>query len=327
VSAHYHYLPHPKLAAFIDGFCLTENDDPSPVSTGERYLPAGKMELNILLGGGTIREYDRHHHRPDLFEDFHSGELSGVNSKFATGDTANLVSLIKVLFKPYGAHPLLPFPISEVFNQPVSLDTLWGAAANDLCEQLQTAKTPQRKFRLLEQFLLARLDEERSPHPAVLYAVKEFQAAHGQGPVSEVTERLGLRPKRFIRLFREAVGLTPKLFCRIRRFQQLLYLIERQEHPVEWAEMATMSGYFDQAHLIHDFQTFSGFTPEAYLKQKREQNDVTRSEEACRKVLNNAPQEHVHGLNAYGYPEVCRRSINTELPPSPTNLSHIPLLD
>jgi hypothetical protein len=79
MSNHYHYIPHPRLAAFVDGYCLTENDEPSPVSTGERHLPAGEMELNILLGGGLIREYDRHHQRPDIFEDFHSGELSHSN--------------------------------------------------------------------------------------------------------------------------------------------------------------------------------------------------------------------------------------------------------
>ena len=146
MSVHYHYLPHPRLAAFIDGFCLTENDEPSPVFTGERYLPEGQMELKILIGGGMIREYDRHHRHPDLVEDFHSGQLSGINSNFATGDTANLVSIIKVLFKPHGAFPFLPFPASEGFNQPVSLETLWGTAADDLCEQLQAAKTPQRRF-------------------------------------------------------------------------------------------------------------------------------------------------------------------------------------
>jgi len=191
------------------------------------------MELNILIGGGMIREYDRHHRHPDLVEDFHSGQLSGINSNFATGDTANLVSIIKVLFKPHGAFPFLPFPASAVFNQPVSLETLWGAAAADLCEQFQAAKTPQRKFHLLEEFLLARLNEDRVPHPSVLYAVKEFQAAQGQRPVSEVTECLRLSPKCIIHLFREAVGLTPKLFCRSRRFQRVLHLIEREEDLIK----------------------------------------------------------------------------------------------
>jgi AraC-like DNA-binding protein len=243
------------------------------------------------------------------------------------GDTANLVSLIKVLFKPYGARALLPFPASEVCDQPVSLETVWGATANDLSEQLQAAKTPQRKFHLLDQFLLARLDEDQTPHPAVLYAVKEFQSTQEKRAVSQVTDSLGLSPKRFIHLFRETVGLTPKLYYRIQRFQQVLNLMEGEQDPIEWADVARMYGYFDQAHLLHDFQTFSGSTPEAYHKPKRERHQRTQSAAAQRRARKIGLLEGTHGLNAYGYPETCRRALNTELRQSSTDSSHVSLLD
>ena len=84
-----------------------------------------------------------------------------------------------------------------------------------------------------------------------------------------MTERIGLSPRRFIQVFREEVGLTPKLFCRIRRFQEVLGLIGRGQH-VEWAEVALACGYFDQAHFIHDFRAFSGLNPKAYLAHRGE---------------------------------------------------------
>jgi hypothetical protein len=104
----------------------------------------------------------------------------------------------------------------------------------------------------------------------------------------------------------------------------MLYLIEREQDPIEWADMAAESGYFDQAHFIHDFQTFSGFSPEAYLKQKRE-SDVIRSEEACRRDLNDDLQEHVYGLNAHGYPAVCRRSLNKDFLQHPVRQRRVTL--
>jgi len=68
-------------------------------------------------------------------------------------------------------------------------------------------------------------------------------------------------------MFREEVGLTPKLYCRIRRFQQVLALI-RCGKPVEWADIALSCGYFDQAHFVHDFRAFSGITPSAYASHR-----------------------------------------------------------
>jgi AraC-like DNA-binding protein len=68
-------------------------------------------------------------------------------------------------------------------------------------------------------------------------------------------------------VFRNEVGLTPKLYCRIRRFQNVVAAIHKLREP-DLAEMALCCGYFDQAHFIHDFRVFSGVSPSAYLKYR-----------------------------------------------------------
>ena len=87
--------------------------------------------------------------------------------------------------------------------------------------------------------------------------------------VAEVTGLIGLSPRRFIQVFSAEVGLTPKLFCRIRRFQRVVRHIAKEER-VEWADVAADCGYFDQAHFIHDFRAFSGINPTTYLAQRTE---------------------------------------------------------
>src|SRR5262249_49944553 len=158
-------------------------------------------------------------------------------------DATTLVTTVSVQFKPGGARPFLPMPASEVTNQVVDLPTLWGAAAVDLREQLLAAPTPETKAHLLEHFLTRHAAWAQRPHPAVTLALASFQAGPARRSIAEVTEQLGLSPKRFIHLFKEAVGLTPKLFCRVRRFQELLGLIE-QEQPMCWADLAHTSGYY-----------------------------------------------------------------------------------
>ena len=78
-----------------------------------------------------------------------------------------------------------------------------------------------------------------------------------------VTDKVGLSAKRFIERFKSDVGLTPKRYCRIRRFQRAVTLVH-QGSEIDWAAVALDCGYFDQAHFIHDFKSFAGLTPTSY---------------------------------------------------------------
>ena len=87
--------------------------------------------------------------------------------------------------------------------------------------------------------------------------------------VRDVARRVGLSQRRFIQVFAAEVGLTPKLYGRVRRFQRALALVKGVPAP-GWAQLAVECGYFDQSHLIHDFRAFAGLTPEEYLRRRSE---------------------------------------------------------
>lgn len=231
-------------------------------SAQERCLPNGSMAVVINLGHDTLRAAGPEH--AGQLQSFHGGVFNGAFSQYSVIDPATLVTTMSICFKPDGARLFLPLPASEMTNQVVDLCTLWGTAAIALREQLQAARTKVEMVRILEQFLLKHASWERTPHPAISFALARFQDGKGQRPISEVTGQLGMSPKRFIHLFDEAIGLTPKVFCRLLRFQEALSLIE-DGHLTTWTDLALNCGYFDQAHFIHDFQAFSGLTPQAYL--------------------------------------------------------------
>jgi AraC-like DNA-binding protein len=111
-------------------------------------------------------------------------------------------------------------------------------------------------------------------HPAVAYALDAFARRSHATSVKAVTDVIGLSAKRFIERFKNEVGLTPKRYCRILRFQQAVRRAHRCPH-VDWSQVAVDCGYFDQAHFIHDFRAFAGLTPTAYLAARTEfQNHV-----------------------------------------------------
>jgi AraC-like DNA-binding protein len=102
------------------------------------------------------------------------------------------------------------------------------------------------------------------------YAVSTALEALGQRidvTVRDISKEVGLSQRRFIEIFKAEVGMTPKLFSRVQRFQRARATIHQQEETTDWADIAMECGYFDQSHLIRDFREFSGISPAAYLRQ------------------------------------------------------------
>jgi AraC-like DNA-binding protein len=256
------YIPQPPLGDFVELFWWYEHD--RVVHFKERVLPTGAVQLIINLHEDMIRMYNPHN--PEQDQRFPGCLVAGPYSEFTVIDSASQVSTLGVSFKPGGAFPFLKLPACELQNMDVSLDTLWGAAAGHLREQLLEAATPRARFCLLERALLAQLVDSPVLHPAVAFAVQELQKS-SLPSISTVTDQIGLSPRCFIQRFRQEVGLTPKLFGRVQRFQQALRRIQG-EQQVDWADIALSCGYFDQAHFIHDFQAFSGLNPTTYLAQR-----------------------------------------------------------
>lgn len=189
--------------------------------------------------------------------------LIGIRSRFNILDTAELRAAMGVVFRPGGAHAFLGALTDGFHNKNVSLDLLFGSMARSLRDGLRTANDPREKFRMLEAALLKHRNEHLQLNAAVRYALQEF-AHRSQVPrVRELAHDAGLSRRRFAQLFREQVGLTPKLYCRLQRFQNTLKLIA-SGGLVDWAQLALAAGYCDQAHLAHEFHDFSGFSPSAY---------------------------------------------------------------
>jgi AraC-like DNA-binding protein len=253
------HIPRPPLSDFVEVFWQYDGVDPSHAR--ERCLPTGTMEIVVNLRDDETRAYDRRSaYRPRKLR----GPLvCGAHSGFFVIETTGQASTIGVHFKPGGAFPFLG-PGGELRDALVPLESLWGAKAAEFSDSLLDAATAEARFRVLEQTLLARATSLPGRHPAVAFALERFESVPRRLKVSDVARRSGLSQRLFIRAFDEEVGLTPKLFCRIQRFQRVLHLVENGR-GAEWADVALGCGYFDQAHLINDFRAFSGVTPTAYL--------------------------------------------------------------
>jgi AraC-like DNA-binding protein len=259
------YVPRSPLSHFVKAIWLCEGY--APGHRKERILPDGSVQLVINLRENLTRVYDRHD--TDQCRSHSGAVISGAHSEFVVIDTAEQASVIGVHFKPGGAFPFFRLPANELRNQHVSIEALWGRTGIDLRNQLLEAGAPEAKFRILEKTLLQQAAGPLIQHPALDYALQEFQKLPNLRTISSVTDRIALSKRRFIQVFDERVGLTPKLFFRVQRFQGVLRLLTSGEH-LEWADLAVDCGYFDQAHFIHDFTSFCGLNPSAYVNHRTE---------------------------------------------------------
>jgi AraC-like DNA-binding protein len=228
-------------------------DHPRPFIR-ERILPMGTVELVIRLDSPRGAESGIAGPR----------SLPMIIGRHATNQ------LLGVHFKPGGAFPFLGLPFGELHNTWLTLENLWGEKrAQRLLCLLHEEPTVELKFQLLERWLTWIADQPLKHHAAIAFALGEFNSDSGLQSSAVVAEKVNLSQRRFIDLFRNEVGMTPKLFCRVQRFWNIIEAI----HPmktVDWADLAMSFGYTDQSHFIHEFREFSGLRPSEYLDLRTE---------------------------------------------------------
>jgi len=246
----------PALAPFVESLWYFRCDDFA--HERERILPTGNMQLLVNLYEDELRTY-----RGEDFSQvrrLRGAAISGAYARPFGIDTREQRHIVGVAFRPGGAAPFFAEPSDALAGDHIELDALWGRDGALLRERMLEAPTPAAALCTLEQVLLARLVRPLEVDKLVEFAIGALDRG---APIGQVTERLGLTPKRFIQHFRGVVGLSPKRFARVRRFGKVLEAVERGQR-VNWSGVAAGCGYFDQAHLIRDFREFSGMNPTLY---------------------------------------------------------------
>lgn len=258
------HRPGPPLDEFVDWFWFF--DDLQVAHEVERVLPDGTFELVIDLRDTPRKLF--HREEGSAYREFRGAWLSGTRSDYIVIDVLNNASMIGVHFKPGGAAAFMEMPADELTGRVEHAEGIWGQASADLRDALLEAQSISIRFALLERFLLARFRTPNEPSP-IDHALRRLLNRPEEARIAEVAGEMGMSQKHFISLFRQRVGLTPKRFCRVRRFHKALSEIESNS-ALEWADIACASGYYDQSHFIRDFHAFSGMNPSTYLTRRGE---------------------------------------------------------
>ncbi|APU43558.1 MULTISPECIES: AraC family transcriptional regulator [unclassified Streptomyces] len=178
---------------------------------------------------------------------------------------------VRISLTPLGARAVYGMPAAELAHRLVPLDELLGALAVELVDRLRSATTWPARFAALDELLLRAVgrgpcgDRVRRVRPEVAEAWRRLVAARGCVQVGAVAAELGWSRRYLTERFRGEVGLSPKTFARVLRFEHAHELAAVRD-PLPWSHVATASGYADQAHLVRDWREFTGRSPTVWRR-------------------------------------------------------------
>ena len=250
--------PCAALAPYVQ--CYWGLELSGPRTAPHRVMPDGCLDILLELS-----------ERPRL-------QVVGAMRRAEVVPVSSPASFVAVRFRPGGAHPFLRLPLMELTDGKLALEDLWPAEARRWRERLEEAGGMAARFALLERLLLERLPQ-RGEDAGVLHAAEVIGRARGQVPVRALEQVMGVGARQVERRFLAAVGLSPKVLCRIERLQHALALSQGPRR-LEGAELALAAGYYDQAHHVREFRALTGMTPGAYAREQAQVGFVQSSSEA-----------------------------------------------
>ena len=252
------YRPAPPLDRYIECFWWSHRDGPQLHS--EHMLPSGAAQLLFALHETPIQCRPSPSENPIAW----SGSIvHGPQSSYYVAGPKPQGAVVGVSFRPGAAGAVLGASMAELANRHVTLDAIWGRRGVDLHQQLMSAAAPKEVFRILEQSLSARIHRPLLIHPAVAHALASCPHAVSPARVADIQRASGYSPRHFIALFRSAVGLSPKHYYRIRRFNSAARSMAAGDGQ-RLSDIAAAVGYSDQAHLTREFHEFAGVAPTLY---------------------------------------------------------------
>lgn len=269
------HTPGPPLDRFVE--VVTFYADYRPDHSKERLLPDGGVEIIIDLTEDPKRLYDRgDFSRSRAFRD---AWISGMRRKWIVIEAGQGASMVVIRFRPGGAYPFLGFAVEGITDTVDQLESVLGSDTASLRERILAAPTVAGKMASVETWLFERARGRLEVNPVIEYMAGRLFAPAGIR-IGDVVDEIGYSQRHLLGLFRRWVGITPKQYGRIGRFQRTLKTLVRdcaadpltraeQRTPApgepDWADVAAAHGYYDQSHLARDFRDFAGMTPGAYM--------------------------------------------------------------
>lgn len=260
--------PHLALQKYIEQYNYVSFNSCELPSLKQTFLPYDIPAISFFIGPVFLQ-----HGRDDLTGPIIAPDTQSAFAYFNALTTSSnsfyfkddeYIKVIIIQFKPSGFSSLFYNNMSELTNLlPDFLSLAGNSEGFYFLEQLMESEGFTRKVSVIDKFLLNRLTERYNSSDQIREACRKLIITNGLIGMKDLSYHTNMSLRTLERQFKEQVGVSPKLFGRFKRFHHALALMNRVKHN-EWTDIAYECGYYDQAHFIKEFKSFSGQSPSSY---------------------------------------------------------------
>jgi len=228
----------------------------------ERVVPTGHVFVIFELDGMERNTFDNATLEPNA--GFRQAWVSGVHRNYISISAHPDSEMFVIQFKAYGAYPFLQRPMAELAERVVPGSEFPDARLGEMREELIAGPGSADKFQIAENWLNRQFNENLVPPRSIVAVVKQLQQQPA-AKLNDIIDSFDGSQKHLISQFKRYIGLTPKQYQRVLRFNDVFQQMQNDQF-VSWSDIAHRCGYSDQSHFIREFKHFSGFNPESFLK-------------------------------------------------------------
>jgi AraC-like DNA-binding protein len=262
--------PCSLLEPFIKYYWILDYE--SNVVEPIRVIPYGCVQFTFYLGE-RINSLGSNNDSSYKDQAVVTGQISSFFDVFPQGK----IRLITIVFKPFGAKPFFDFPIFEIQNNIIPIKDINNKEWLDLENRLGDCVDNKSIVSCLENNLLKKLEKNTLfnsyssiNNERIMLAINRIDDSKGTINIKDLSSLACLSDKQFNRIFADYVGMNPKNFLRIIRYQSVLLKLQnsniKDTKAVDFLDLVYDCGYYDQSHLINNFKEFTGYTPKEYIK-------------------------------------------------------------
>lgn len=262
------HRPSSEIGKYIEAFIYFK--DFMPDHSKERVIPTGHVFIIFELDGMKRNMFDNDTLEP--IKEFTKVWISGAHKNYITISAHQKSEMFVIQFKPYGAYPFLHFKLNEISDCVLPATAVFDDEILALREELLTSTEITDKFKAAETWLQKMYVETKQPPGPFLNTLAEIETKKSINNLEELFSNYPFTQKHLINQFKKYVGLTPKYYQRIVKFNEILGMIQKKE-PITWTQLTYDYGFSDQSHFIKTFKHFSGFSPREFIFEEFPQDD------------------------------------------------------